>query len=184
MDESEDVQHESPPQHAGNPHHPDHGEFLRELGRATFAAAHLAGICFNVIRVLDRVPSDEMYSDALGDLEVRLRALQKRQPDLPGLAELLTVLPSARQTRNDLLHALPVRDGLHRRKTQDLHFVRNFYSVADLENAANEIEAARKVGNRVLHGDGGAAVRAWADAELQVHVTIEADGRVEKGDGE
>jgi len=41
-------------------------------------------------------------------------------------------LDEARDDRNDLLHALPVAYGLHRRKTNELGYVRDLYDVEDL----------------------------------------------------
>jgi hypothetical protein len=64
-------------------------------------------------------------------------------------------------TRNDLLHALPVKDGLHRRHTQDLYRVRNFFDVEHLAVAAKELEDVWTQGSRLLYHDGGAAVQAW-----------------------
>ena len=64
-------------------------------------------------------------------------------------------------TRNNIAHALPVKDGLHRRVAQDLHYVRNFFSVEDVAAAALELEQAWQEGSRVLFHDGGASVSAW-----------------------
>ena len=36
---------------AGDPGHPSHNDYLLELGRATYAAAGLAGIAFDVLRI-------------------------------------------------------------------------------------------------------------------------------------
>ena len=64
-------------------------------------------------------------------------------------------------TRIDLAHALPVKDGLHRRVTRDLHYVRNFFHVEDVAAAAQELEHAWQEGSRILYHDGGASVNAW-----------------------
>jgi len=70
-------------------------------------------------------------------------------------------LDEARDDRNDLLHALPVAYGLHRRKTNELGYVRDFYDVEDLVAVTSSMEAAARVGNGLLYHDGGAAVRGW-----------------------
>jgi hypothetical protein len=130
----------------------------------TYAAARVVGIAFDILRVLDGVSSAEMYSDVLGRLINRLRGLQARRPMLPGLASFIGQLEGARDTRNDVLHALPVKDGLHRRTSHDLGRVRNFFTVDDLRAAADQLEAAHVAGSRILYHDGGAAVHAWCAA--------------------
>ncbi len=44
-------------EHHGDPRHPKHGDFLRELGTAVFAAAGVAGIFSSALREL-RLKSD------------------------------------------------------------------------------------------------------------------------------
>lgn len=148
------------PRHAGDPRHADHEKWLFELGRATYAAARVAGICFDLARIFGDVESAAMYSEPLGTLINRLRPVATRG-DVPGLADFISHLEEARDDRNDLLHALPVAYGLHRRKTQELGYVRNFYDVEDLVAVTSSMEAAARVGNRLLYHDGGAAVRRW-----------------------
>jgi hypothetical protein len=63
--------------------------------------------------------------------------------------------------RNGLLHALPVRHGLHRRRTDDPHYVRNFFDVADLAAVTAILETTRSEGNRLLYHDSGQSVRDW-----------------------
>ena len=145
----------------GDPRHPDHGLFLAELGKATYTASRVASICFDILRVLGGESSAVLYSDPLGKLESRLRNLNQRQPALPGLSAFLPLLKTARETRNDLLHALPVQHGLYRRKSGDLGFVRKFYTVEDVTEAVGEMEPAARAGSSVLYADGGAAVKAW-----------------------
>jgi hypothetical protein len=148
-------------EHPGDPRHPDHARFLAELGRAAYAAARVAGIAFDIVRVFDGSSSAEMYDDPLGRLVGRLAALKGRMPDLPGLTAFVATIRAALVTRNDLAHALPVKDGLHRRRTKDLHYVRNFFSVEDVAAATQELEHAWQEGSRVLYHDGGASVNAW-----------------------
>lgn len=144
--------------HAGDPGHPNHEVYLLELGRATYAAAGLAGIAFDVLRIHGGFDSAALYSDPLGTLENRLRG---SRPQLQGIDEFIELLGQARIMRNDLIHALPVKHGLHRRLTKDLGYVRNFYSVESLRDARELFERARRRGNEVLYSDGGAAVRRW-----------------------
>ena len=152
--------------YAGDPQDADHEAWLLELGRATYAAARLAGVCFDLARVLGGVESGDMYSDPLGTLINRLRPIGQHG-DVPGLADFLNQLSDARDDRNDLLHALPVAHGLHRRKTKNLGYVRNFYDVEALSAVASSLEAAARVGNGLLYQDGGAAVRRWYERGVE-----------------
>ena len=145
----------------GDPRHPQHPEFLAARGEATYAASRVAGICFDVLRVLASAKSQDMYNDPLGKLETRLRGLLNRDPSIPHLADFHSLLGPARDTRNDLLHALPVKDGLHRRKANDATQVRNFYTVEDLKAATAELDAVWKKGSNVLYADEGSSVQAW-----------------------
>lgn len=144
--------------HAGDPGHSDHQTYLLELGRATYAAAGLAGIAFDVLRVHCEFDSVELYSDPLGTLERRLRG---SRPDLEGIDDFLDLLGEARIARNDLIHALPVKHGLHRRVTRDLSYVKDFFSVESLSEARQLFERARRRGNEVLYSDGGDAIKRW-----------------------
>lgn len=140
---------------------PRHGDWLTELGRATDAAAGLATICFDLARVLGGVASDAMYRDDLGRLENRVRGLTGSLGPPPAeLAALAAALPAARETRNDLAHALRVRDGLYRRVAQPAR-TREFFTVDSLREARDEMESVRHLGNQALYADGGAAVAAW-----------------------
>lgn len=145
-------------EHAGDPGHPDHETYLLELGRATYAAAGLAGIAFDVLRIHGGFDSAELYSDPLGTLESRLRG---SRPELEGIDEFLGLLREARIVRNDLIHALPVKHGLHRRVTKDLGYVKNFYSVESLREAREFFDRARRRGGEVLYSDGGEAIKHW-----------------------
>jgi hypothetical protein len=145
-------------EHAGDPGHPDHTAYLLELGRATYAAAGLAGIAFDVLRIHGGFDSAALYSDPLGTLENRLRG---SRPELGGIDEFIELLGRARIVRNDLIHALPVKHGLHRRLTKDLGYVRNFYSVESLRDARTLFERVRRKGNEVLYSDDGEAIRRW-----------------------
>jgi hypothetical protein len=147
--------------HPGDPRHPGHARFLAELGRAAYAAARVAGISFDILRVFDGASSADMYSDPLGRLVRKLAALEGRMPTLPGLNLFVATMQTALITRNDLAHALPVKDGLHRRVTQDPSYLRNFFTVEDVCAAALELEHAWRQGSQVMYHDGGAAVNAW-----------------------
>lgn len=145
-------------EYAGDPGHPDHEDYLLELGRATYAATGLAGIAFDVLRIHSGFDSAALYNDPLGTLENRLKT---SRPPLDGLDEFLLLLAKARVVRNDLIHALPVKHGLHRRTSKDLSYVRNFYSVESLREARALFKQTRSKGNKVLYSDGGAAIRRW-----------------------
>ncbi|GAA1188251.1 hypothetical protein [Nesterenkonia xinjiangensis] len=145
-------------EHAGDPLHPDHEKYLLELGKATYAAAGLAGIAFDVLRIHSGISSSALYSDPLGTLENRLRG---SRVDLEGIDEFIELLHDARLLRNDLMHALPVKHGLHRRMRKDLGYVKNFFDVESLRTARKLFESARRTGNRVLYSDDGEAVRRW-----------------------
>jgi hypothetical protein len=45
--------------------------------------------------------------------------------------------------------------------SKDGHYVRNFYTVDDLREVADQLEAVQRAGNTLLYQDDGAAVRAW-----------------------
>lgn len=145
-------------QFAGDPRHPDHDKYLLELGRATYAASGLAGIAFDVLRIHGGIDSEALYSDPLGTLENRLRG---NRPPLDGLDGFLSLLADARVARNDLLHALPVKHGLHRRTTKDSTYVRNFFTVESLREVRLLFERTRAKGNEVLYSDGGEAIKRW-----------------------
>lgn len=145
-------------EHAGDPDHPNHEAYLLELGRAAYAAAGLAGIAFDVLRIHGGFDSTALYSDPLGTLESRLRG---SRPELEGIDEFLGLLGEARIVRNDLIHALPVKHGLHRRVTKDPGYEKSFYSVESLREARQLFERASRRGNEVLYSDGGEAIRRW-----------------------
>lgn len=155
---TEDGSFESTP---GRRSDPRHGEWLLALGEATDAAASLATICFDLARVLGGVPSAEMYHQDLGRLEQRVRNLAVSLGAPPAeLVAFLAVLPAARETRNDLMHALRTLYGLHRR-VEKPYRIRNFYTVESLQEARLEIAKAHRLGSVAMYHDGGAAVRSW-----------------------
>ena len=147
------------PLHAGDPRHPDHDAWLLELGRASYQAARVAGIAFDLLRIFGDHESSDLYSDVLGRLIAKLRAVPVDR--VPGIDELIDQMDQARIDRNDLIHALPVAHGLHRRKSDDPGYVRNFYDVADLEAVTAVLKATSRQGNALLYHDGGAAIRDW-----------------------
>lgn len=157
--------HSTDPEHAGDPRHPEHEEWLLELGRATYAASRVAGICFDLARVFGSVDSAAMYSDPLGVLINRLKPLGNKG-SVPGLAPFIGQLEAAREDRNDLLHALPVAHGLHRRKSKEPHYVRNFFDIEDLKRVTQSLSEAARRGNTLLYHDGGVAVQAWYQTQL------------------
>ena len=152
-------------EHAGDPGHPDHETYLLELGRATYAAAGVAGIAFDVPRIHGGLDSAALYSDdPLGTLENRLRG---SGIEAEGIDEFISMLGDARVMRNDLIHALPVKDGMHRRLTKDLAYVRDFFSVESLQEAQELFERTRRKGNDVLYSEGGKAIRRWYERPIQ-----------------
>lgn len=151
----------SAPQYPGDPRHQAHAEYLSALGAATYSAAGLAGAAFELLRVHHRVSSAEMYDDPLGRLVSRLnRALDLGSP-LPELDAFISELNAAKDLRNDLIHAMPVRDGLYRRTGRDLSRVVEFYTIESLCNARAQFDAVKLKGNQLLYFDGGRAVEAW-----------------------
>jgi len=100
---------------------------------------------------------------SLGQLIGRLDAEAKGRRPIPGLAAFVAELAAARTERNDLMHALPVLHGLHRRTKADLERVVNFYSIDDLNRVRRHFYSVAVRGNQLLYFDGGAAVRAYAD---------------------
>lgn len=102
-----------------------------------------------------------MYREPLGELEKRARTVAgKLGTPPPELTAFIAALPAARQTRNDVLHALRVRDGLYRRVNKPLR-IREFFTVESLQEARAEMDAARRLGNQALYFDGGQSVRDW-----------------------
>ena len=99
-----------------------------------------------------------LYDDPLGGLQARLMKLDAT--DLPDMAEFLDALDDARQTRNDVMHAFLVRDGLLRR-SRSPGYDRDFFTVGSLIDAKQLLEQASRLGNGVLYSNGGAAVEAW-----------------------
>lgn len=147
----------STPEYAGAPRHPDHTEFLLELGRATYAASRLAGIADDVLRIHGGYATEDLYYDALGALE---KKLQVARPPLDGIDEFLELLGPAREARNDLIHALPVANGLYRRTHGR---IRELFTVESLREIRTTIETASRKGGRVLYADGGEGVRRWTE---------------------
>lgn len=146
------------PSTAGDPRHPDHEAWILELGRVTRSAAQLATICFDLARIVGGVSGEQMYDDPLGGLQQRLGVLDPaRSPLLP---EFLAALDEARHTRNDIMHAFLVRDGLLRRSSKR-RYDRDFYTLSSLTSARSQLETASRLGDRILYADGGEAIEAW-----------------------
>lgn len=140
---------------------PRFDEWLLALGRATYEAGRLSLMAFDLLRVHFDTDEDLMYNDPLGRLVSKLRDAAKARPNWPELAAWIETLDDASEQRNDLTHALPVRDGLHRRKKGDPYFVRDFFTVKSLEEITAAFAAVAKEGNDLLYCDDGAHVRAW-----------------------
>lgn len=145
-------------EYPGDPRHPEHTDWLLELGRATYAAAGLSGIAFDLLRVHSGFESEDLYKHPLGRL---LEELRRTPPAVDGIEDYITLAEEALVVRNDVLHALPVLHGLHRRRSDDVGYVRNYYDLASLREATQVMENARRKGNEVLYADGGEAVRRW-----------------------
>lgn len=146
-------------EHPGDPNHADHEQWLLELGRANYAAALLAGVVFDILRIHGGHASAELLADTLGRLENKLRSVT--DAEVAGITAFRSDLKAARDARNDLAHALPVLYGLHRRRSDDVAFVRNFFTVEAIRDVTAELDRCHRTGNAVLYSDGGAAVKAW-----------------------
>jgi len=155
------VTNELLPEHHGDPRHPRHSDFLRELGVAVFAAAGVAGIIVDILRIHHNVAFFDLVDKDLGGLVATLRRYAETGSSVPGLLSYAAEVDRVRVKRNDMIHALPVLHGLHRRTARDRGRVVNFYSIESLQAVAAEFGAARARGSSLLYYDGGAAVRAW-----------------------
>lgn len=147
--------------YAGDPQHPDHPKYLTELGAAVYSAAGVAGVASDILRVHLGEDMMDLVDDPLGVLIVKLDQHDKSGVTIPGLTDFVSQLRGMLPMRNDVIHALPVAYGLHRRTKKDAYRVVNFYSIADLEAARKEFERVRAVGNQLLYFDGGTAVKAF-----------------------
>lgn len=147
--------------YAGDPQHPDHPKYLTELGAAVYAAAGVAGIASDILRVHLGEDTMDLVDDPLGVLITKLDQHDKPGSTIPGLTDFIVQLRGMLPMRNDVIHALPVAYGLHRRTKKDAYRVVNFYSIADLEAARKEFDRVRGIGNELLYFDGGKAVKKW-----------------------
>lgn len=145
-------------EYPGDPAHPNHLAWITSLGRVTYASQALAGIAVDVLRTHFDVDFWDLLPDSLGQLVARLERLDKVNVAVPGLSAWLIELSAALVVRNDLVHALPVRDGLHRRTAKDPKRVVNFFTIAALDDAATVLTNARRSGSVLLYHDGGTAV--------------------------
>ena len=149
------------PQYPGDPRHPEHREYLYELGAAVYAARRLDLAAFDLLRVHEGVRSAELYDDTLGRLLNRLRDAQAQGAALPDLDVFLGELDRAREARNDLMHALPVQNGLYRRRRNDPGCIVEFFTLESLRDVRSLFDAVARKGNGLLYFDGGRAVKAW-----------------------
>jgi|SRR5437870_4227765 len=150
------------PHHHGDPRHPKHGDFLRELGAAVFASSGVAGIVIDILRVHHNVDFFKLVDKDLGGLVSTLKQHAETGSPVPSLLGYVDEVDRVRVKRNDLIHALPVLHGLHRRTGKDTRRVVNFYSVEDLQAVTAGFNAVRARGNQLLYFDGGTAVRKWS----------------------
>jgi hypothetical protein len=155
---------ESNADYAGDPQHPDHTMYLTELGAAVYEASSVAGIAFDVLRAHFGEDSMDLVDDPLGVLITKLDQHDKAGNTIPGLTDFITQLRGILPMRNDVIHALPVAYGLHRRTRKDVYWVVNFFSIADLEAARAEFERVHRIGSELLYFDGGKAVTAWTNS--------------------
>jgi hypothetical protein len=141
---------------------PKHGDFLRELGAAVFAASGVAGIVIDILRIHHNVGFFELVDKDLGGLVNLLKQHAEKGSQVPHLLGYAEEVDRVRVRRNDLIHALPVLHGLHRRTGKDTARVVNFSSVEDLQAVTAELKAVWAQGNQLLYFDGGTAVKAWS----------------------
>lgn len=158
-----EIEQPAEPQHAieqaGDPRHPDHQAFICALGEATYTAARVAGICFDILRVFDRQASASLYRDPMGELQRKVAAVAGGQATPPpGLVDFADRLSNAVTSRNDLTHALPVKDGLlrHRGSTR-----LEFYTVESVQAVTATLDELWRLGSGILYHDGGASIDAW-----------------------
>jgi hypothetical protein len=143
----------------GDPRHPDHALFVAALGESTYMAARVAGICFDILRVFDRQASASLYRDPLGTLQSKVADLAgSHDAPPPGMLDFAKQLTEAVTTRNDLTHALPVKDGLlrHRGSTRI-----EFFTVESVQAVTARLEAMWRLGSSILYHDGGTSIEAW-----------------------
>ncbi len=143
---------------AGDPSSPEHEAWLLELGRATYAASRLAGVTVDILRVHGGDDAKDLYDLTHGRLLGRLEA---KNLSLPGIMAFLDHAKAAVAARNDLLHALPVAYGLHRRRASDLSYVADFYDVESVRRITERLLQAAREGNKVLYSLGQAAIDQW-----------------------
>lgn len=159
---SNGAEKEPPAQYEGDPRHPDHAAYLTELGAAVYSAAGVAGIPIDILRIHLGEDFFDLTDDTLGALIAKLDGHHQVGHTISGLGDFIANLRSARVLRNDLIHALPVLYGLHRRTRADRSRVVNFYTTAALRLGRSEFERVRCLGSQLLYFDGGAAVGAWS----------------------
>jgi len=103
-----------------------------------------------------------MYADPLGQLEKRLEQIDST--GWPPMKDFVAALDSARQTRNDVMHAMLVRDGLLRRSAK-YGYDRDFYTVQSLVQANEAVRLASRLGNGVLDSRASGDLKSWRQYE-------------------
>src|SRR5690348_12527333 len=86
-----DVTQASAP-YAGDPAHPDHPKYLTELGAAVYAAAGVAGVASDVLRVHLGEDTMDLVDDPLGVLIKKLEQHDKSGSTIPGLTDFIVQL--------------------------------------------------------------------------------------------
>ena len=143
-----------PDLYAGNPKHPEHEAYLTELARAVLSAAFITG---HLVEILAAYRPADYHRFATMDLGTLSRSLKQAVSDglrAPNLELLLEQVETARETRNRLMHALPVLQGLHGRSRVNSE-TSEFFTVEDLRRVVTQFEEARLTANPILR-----AVRA------------------------
>ena len=146
---------------AGDPNHPQHERWLLELGRVTYASSQVATACFNLSRTHGEHTSLSLQQDTLGRAAGRLQDMVKERGSFQQLDDFVAELGPVVTLRNDVMHALTVRDGLHRRRADDPTYVRNYFEIADLRKVNAALVNAAHLGQVALYADGGKAIERW-----------------------
>lgn len=146
------------PEWPGDPRHPEHDSWLRALGQVTYASARLTGGIINILRIHGGEDWLALNRPPLGPL---INQLKDAHLDLEGMDNLVQQAKAALRVRNDVMHALPVAHGLHRRKADDAYYVQEYYDVESLEAAVNVIDSASRLANKVLYSKGKAVIEQY-----------------------
>lgn len=130
----------------------------------------MAGTCYDILRVWAVCEGSALDSCNLGGLQNALREYGKRtvaaeEPlgSLPRWSEFMDSLDLSRNLRNDLMHALPVLNGLLRRGSKVIAAdAWPFFTIESLVDIAASFELTSRLGNGLLYSDGGSRVEEWS----------------------